>query len=128
MDLKDILFRQVHPKFVQGDSVSTQVFTSQTFRPTEKDDNLLSVYNENNFTAEESYSHYTDQGYESAGVVGVSKEECDGVELPVNEDNDPFEGHCSIDYNGLSSNSMKNKGKKLKNLASTRGWIFVDSQ
>jgi hypothetical protein len=127
MDSNNKLFRQVHPSFVQGDSVSSQVFSSQTFRPTPKDDNKLSVYNETVFTAKESFDHFQTQGYVSAGVVGVSKEECDTENLLVTEDNIPFEGHCSIDYNGLEQNAIKKKAKKLKNYATKRGWIFVGS-
>src|SRR5690554_7803013 len=126
MDSNNKLFRQVHPSFVQGDSVSSQVFSSQTFRPTPKDDNKLSVYNESVFTAKESYEHFQNQGYISAGVVGVSKKECDSESLPVHEDNEPFEGHCSIDYSGLETGAIKKKAKKLKNYASKRGRIFID--
>lgn len=128
MDSNIQLFRQVHPSFVQGDSVSSQVFSSQTFRPTPKDENKLSVYSETLFTAKESFDHYSDLGYTSAGVVSVFKSECDLEELPVNEDNEPFEGHCSIDYNGLDASTIKKKAKKLKNYASKRGWLFLDTE
>ncbi len=127
MDSNNKLFRQVHPSFVQGNSVSSQVFSSQTFRPTSKDNNKLSVYNEIVFSAKESFDHYQSLGYISAGVVGVSKGECDLENLPVNEDNLPFNGHCSIDYNGLEASAIKNKAKKLKNYATKRGWIFISN-
>lgn len=128
MDADNKLFRQVHPSFVQGDSVSSQVFSSQTFKPTPKDENRLSVYNEALFTAKESFEHFLEQGYISAGVVGVSKKECDAENLPVNEDNIPFEGHCSIDYNGLGAGCIKKKAKKLKNYATKRGWVYINSE
>lgn len=128
MDSKNILLRQVHPSFVQGDSISSQVFSSQTFRPTPKDNNKLSVYNETLFSPKESFDHFSEQGYTSAGVVGVSKGECDAESLPVNEDNIPFEGHCSIDYNGLETGAIKKKAKKMKNYASKRGWIFINNE
>lgn len=126
MDSNNKLFRQVHPSFVQGNSVSSQVFSSQTFRPTPKDNNKLSVYTETIFTAKESFDHFQNQGYISAGVVGVTKGECDAENLSVSEDDLPFKGHCSIDYNGLGAGTIKNKAKKLKNYATKRGWIFIN--
>ena len=116
--------RQVHPSFVQGDSISSQVFSSQVFTPTEKDNNLLSTYNGDKFFADESFYHFENQGYKTSGVVAVKNEECQNESLPVIEDNDPFDGHCSIDYNGLTNNATKKKAKKLKKRASDRGWLF----
>ena len=118
------LHRQVHPSFVQGDTISSQVFTSQVFKPTPKDDFQLSTYNGELFNAEESFYHYIDDGKKSSGVVAVTKEECNLNGLPVNLDNDPFEGHCSISYEGLTSGQISKKAKKLKSLASIRGWQF----
>jgi hypothetical protein len=123
MNLETLLLRQVNPSFVQGDTISTQVFTSQTFRPSPKDEGKLSVYQGDKFNAGESFDHFIKRSYASAGVVAVSKLECDTEALPVNEDNDPFEGHCSIDYNGLSSGQIDKKAKKLKSYARVRGWL-----
>jgi hypothetical protein len=124
MQEDSLLHRQVHPSFVQGDKISSQVFTSQVFKPTPKDDNLLSVYNGEIFEAEESYEHYTENGKKSVGTVSVSRKECDLNDLPVSLDDDPFEGHCSIDYSGLSNKDISKKAKKLKALASERGWQY----
>jgi len=129
MDDETLLHRQVHPAFVQGNSISEQVFqiTSQVFKPTEKDEGLLSVYNGNKFTAEESYEHYVSSTeFESIGVVSVSKEECNDASLTVVEDNDPFDGHSSIDFNGLSQNQISKKAKLLKSKAMDRGWQFIN--
>lgn len=123
-----LLLRQVHPSFVQGDSISSQVFSSQTFKPTPKDQGLLSVYNGEKFTPDDAFIHYTtNQNLESAGVVAVSSKECQEEELPVNEDNDPFDGHCSINYNGLSNSQISKKAQKLKAKAATRGWLYSKS-
>jgi len=121
---ESFLHRQVHPSFVQGDTISSQVFTSQVFKPTPKDDFQLSVYNGELFEAEESYDHYTEDGKKSSGVVAVTKAECIINELPVKLDNVPFVGHCSIDYSGLTTGEISKKAKKLKVLASVRGWQF----
>ena len=120
-----LLYRQVHPSFIQGDTISTQVFTSQVFKPTPKDQGLLSVYNGDLFEADEAFYHYVEDGNKkSVGTLAISKIECDDNSLPVNNDNDPFEGHCSLDYNGLSNKEISKKAKKLKSLAQIRGWQF----
>lgn len=124
MNPETLLLRQVNPNFVQGNTISIQVFTSQTFRPTPKDEGKLSVYHGDKFDARESFDHFTERGYASAGVVAVSKLECDNEALPVDEDNDPFEGHCSINYGSLSSGQTDKKAKRLKAYAQIRGWLF----
>jgi len=120
-----LFFRQVHPSFIQGDTISSQVFTSQVFKPTPKDKGFLSVYNSELFSAEESFYHYTEDGNKkSVGTLAVSKLECDQNNLPIQNDNIPFKGHCSLDYRGLSNNEIGKKAKKLKSLAQKRDWQF----
>ncbi len=121
-----LLLRQVHPSFVQGDSFSSQVFSSQTFRPTPKDEFKLSVYNGKKFSASTAFAHFT-QEYTSAGVAGVLVEECNQEGLATEEDNYPFDGHCFIDFQGLTSNAVGKKAKKLKALALKRGWLHRPS-
>ena len=65
MEGKKLLHRQIHPSFVVNDIVSNQAFTedslvvsSGAFNPTEKDEDKLSVYNGNKFSAKESYEHF----------------------------------------------------------------------
>lgn len=121
-----LLLRQVHPSFVQGDSISSQVFSSQTFKPTPKDEGLLSVYNGEKFNPDDAFIHYTtNKNLESAGVVAVSNNECSEESLPVREDNDPFEGHCSIDYRDLTNNQVGKKAQRLKAKAAKRGWLYT---
>lgn len=122
-----ILLRQVHPSWVQGDTISQQAFTSQTFKPTAKDEGLLSVYHGDKFSPEEAFEHFTTtQGLISKGIVGVSKGECDAIPIGVLEDNDPFDGHCSLDYREMSSNAIKKTAGILKNHAQTRGWLYIN--
>jgi len=128
MDENTLLHRQVHPAFVQGDSVSEQVFqiTSQVFKPTEKDNGLLSVYNGDKFSAQDSHEHFvnTTEG-KSIGVVSVSQFECTNATLKVIEDNDPFDGHSSIDFNDLSQKQISKKARILKSKAMIRGWQYL---
>ena len=122
-----ILLRQVHPSWVQVDAISQQVFTSQTFKPTAKDEGLLSVYHGDKFRPEEAFEHFnTAQGLISKGIVGVSKRECDAIPVVVLEDNNPFDGHCSLDYREMSSNAIKKIAGILKNHAQTRGWLYIN--
>ena len=127
MNSSTILLRQVHPSFVQADSISSQVFTitSQVFRPTPKDEGLLSVYNGEKFSAAESHSHFTNESAnQSFGVVGVTGEECDARQLKWGEDNDPFDGHSYIDFNGLANKEIEKRAKLLKKAAMERGWLY----
>jgi hypothetical protein len=124
MEEETLLLRQVHPSFIQGDQVSSLVFSSQTFKPFPKDHGCLSVYNGDKFTPFDSFEHFTNQKYESSGVVAVTKLECNTIELPVEEDNDPFDGHCFIDYRNETSGQIKKKASKLKREASKRGWLY----
>ncbi|CEJ70913.1 hypothetical protein BN1195_03252 [Chryseobacterium oranimense G311] len=129
MNNETLLHRQIHPSWVQNDSISSQAFLNEqviaslSFTPSAKDDNKLSVYNGEKYTAEESYIHFT-ESFESAGVLSVSCEEITSVEdLVAYEDNDPFDGHSVIDYSSVeSSTQVKKKAKKIKNLAVARGW------
>ena len=124
MEKNTLLHRQVNPSFVQADSVSSQAFsvTSQTFKPTPKDDFKLSVYNGEKYTAEDSYVHFTNEGYSSAGVLSLAVSECDTESLPAIEDNIPFDGHSYVDFTELTGSSIEKKAKKLKKYALERGW------
>lgn len=124
MDKDTLLLRQVHPSWMVGDTISQQVFSSQTFRPTPKDNGLLSVYNGEVFDAYTAFDHFTSQGYPSVGVVAVTPGECDTIPVPVLADNEPFNGHCSLDYRALSGNSMKKAASTLKAYAQKRGWLY----
>lgn len=127
------LHRQVHPKFIQDNKISSQAFEvdplpvanifSSVFVPSETDKNQLSVYNGEKFSAEESYDHYV-QKLETAGVVSVTFDECKAIQLDAFEDNNPFDGHSYIDFNTLGTSQAKVKAKKLKAKAVARDWTF----
>lgn len=129
MKEETLLHRQVHPSWVQNDSISSQAFihyqsiASLSFTPSSKDEKKLSVYNGEKFTAEMSYTHFT-QTFESIGVLSVTVNEVNSIDsLASYEDNTPFDGHSVIDYSNIASSSqIKKKAKKLKNLAVSRGW------
>lgn len=130
MNPDTLLLRQVHPNWIQKDSVSLQVFTatSQTFKPTPKDEAKLSVYNGEKFTGQSSFEHYTADGKQSGGVLAVSHTECIQNTLTAVEDNDPFDGHTYIDYTGKTQSEIEKIAKKMRTTAITRGWLYMAEQ
>lgn len=132
MENKTLLHRQINPSFVVNDFVSNQAFyeneifiSSGAFNPSEKDKDKLSVYNGDKFTPESSFNHFKKQ-YDSYGVLSLSIEEIELIEpLKTIEDNDPFDGHCYIDFAEIVSKNQKSKrAGKLRDFAEKRGWTF----
>lgn len=81
-----LLLRQVNASFIQAGRI-----TSQTFRPTPKDESHLSVYDGDKIQAQAAWKHFTaTAGCNSVGVVAVSHAECSAEELPVFADGVPF--------------------------------------
>lgn len=113
-----MLLRQVNPAFIQNGVISSQVY-----KPTKKDNDKLSMYNGDKFTAEDSFNHFLglSDTNKSSGVVGVTKAQCDTVGVPSLEDNDPFDRHCHLDFTDIS---IKSKSKLLKAVSINNGWLF----
>ena len=115
-----LLFRNIHPSFIQAGQV-----TSQAFRPTPKDENKLSVYDGDRISPEKAWDHFTgDPRCTSAGILAVSKGECQKQELPVVTDGEPFPEHAFIDFTGLAKSAVEKKAKFLRNAAMIRNWLF----
>ena len=120
MTSKTLLLRQVNPSWIQQGRV-----TSQLFRPTPKDNNLLSVYNGDLTTAEQAWQHFTDSlGYQSVGVMAVSVQECIFHELAARPDPHPFPAHAVIDFDEHPDGEIRRKAKHLKKAAEVRGWQY----
>ncbi len=114
-----LLFRQVHPSFVQSGRV-----TSQAFRPTPKDQNRLSVYDGDLIESEASWLHYTNElKFASSGVMAVTVSECGIESLPAVSDPTPFPEHAFVDFSAFP-NQLERKSKALKVIAERRGWVF----
>ena len=115
-----LFLRQIHPSFVQAGRV-----TSQAFRPTPKDDSLLSVYDGDMISAEKAWIHFTNQdNCASVGVLAVTCDECVAEGLTARPDPAPFPEHAVIDFTGFSDNQREKKSKKLKAKAEDRGWQY----
>lgn len=118
-----LLLRQIHPSFVQDGRV-----TSQAFRPTPKDEFLLSVDDGDRVTAEASWQRFiTSTACKSVGVQAVSQAECAAQELPVIEDGEPHPEHCSVDFTAFDKKAIEKKSKLLRAQAETRGWLFREA-
>jgi len=116
-----LLHRQVHPSWFQQGRI-----TSQVFRPTPKDQSLLSVYDGDLISAENAWRHYTGTlGYVSVGVVAVTVAECGTHKLQVRPDPEPFPEHAVVDFTNLPESAIKTKSKLLKAAADARGWQYA---
>ena len=115
-----LLYRQVHPNWTVDGGIS-----SQAFRPTPKDEGLLSVYDGDKIDPEAAWHHYRSElGLASAGVLGVSVAECNDLQLPARPDPAPFPEHAVINFTGLSNSKRERKADRLKAAANERGWLF----
>jgi len=114
------LLRQVHRDWVQDG-----VATSQAFRPTPKDQDLLSVADGDQLTPSESWRlHTQDLGLQSDGVLAVTTGECADVALPVIPDGEPYPAHVSISFADLSDSQRRTRSKQLRARAMARGWLY----
>jgi hypothetical protein len=118
-----IVYRQIHPTFVQAGFP-----TSQAFRPTPKDESKLSVYDGDQITAENAFHRYiNDLNLSSVGVMGMTVAQCAAESLAVRSDPEPFQEHAVIDFSGLSDKDCRTKSKKLQSKAVQRWWLHQAS-
>ena len=115
-----LLLRQVNPAWIQDGRI-----TSQVFRPTPKDLKRLSVYDGDQISAEDAWSHYVKKlRLSSGGVVAVTVAECEEQDLPVAPDPVPFPEHVVIKFDDHTNSQIKTKAKLLTQAAETRGWQY----
>lgn len=120
MNNDTLLLRQIHPGFVQDGRPS-----SQAFRPTPKDEQMLSVYDGDQITPADAFEHYSKNlELGSSGVLAVSMEECGAIELSVTPDPAPFPEHALIDFSAHGKSTIEKKAKLLKAKAEARGWLY----
>ncbi|AUW46857.1 hypothetical protein [Rhizobium leguminosarum] len=129
-DKDEILFRQIHPSFIQDGELSSQPFTptSQAFAPTPKDEGYLSVDRSSMTSAGDSYRLFTSNGHASSAVYGVTVGEfceqaiaCIQAPIQASENQTANPAHALADYNPHKSGQQKNKAKRLKQRAIARG-------
>lgn len=124
MTPETLLYRQIHPSFVQNGRP-----TSQAFRPTPKDESKLSVYDGDKIQSQAAWEHYTGTlGRASAGVMAVTNAECVAQSLAVTADGIPYPEHCTIDFSVLAKKAVEKAAKILVESAIQRGWQYQSSQ
>ena len=120
MNSNTLLYRQIHPSFVQLGRV-----TSQAFRPTPKDEQKLSVYDGDQISAGDAYDHYISSlKLSSCGVMGLLCAECETLALPVLPAPESFPEHVVIDFSDFSKRQTEKKAKQLKARAEARDWLY----
>lgn len=118
-----LLLRQIHPSFIQDGRV-----TSQAFRPTPKDEFLLSVDDGDRVSAVASWQRFiANPACKSMGVQALSHAECTAEELPVIEDGNPHPEHCSVDLKAFDKKTIEKKSKLLHAQAEARGWLVREA-
>ncbi|MFM0454150.1 hypothetical protein PQR21_27530 [Paraburkholderia nemoris] len=119
----EVLFRQIHPNFIDDGEPS-----SDRFRPSEKDANMLSVDRSAVITADISHALYTSNGLASAAVFGLTvgefaQETVTCVEDPIDATDTTAANpaHALADYSAHTLKQQKLIAKKLKRAAIARG-------
>ena len=129
-DDEELLFRQVHPRFVRDGRPS-----SQAFRPTPKDLSKLSVARGSLTTPAAAYELYTaGLGLPSAGTWATTVGECreqalnvlpDPLSSPPEKVADP--AHALVDFTPHSKSQAEAKGARLARKAVDRGRLHPPS-
>lgn len=125
-DDEEVLFRHVHPSFIDN-----EVLSSQPFAPTSKDNDQLSVDRSFLTDARSSYELFVAGGSNSVGVAGLTVGEFKAEDLscfpdPIGGEGDPLANlaHAYADYSSHSRSQQKLRAKRLKNKAVARGWLY----
>lgn len=118
MNNNTLLYRQINPKWKQGDGVN-----SQAFEPSRSHDRLLSVYDGDLISAEESWIHFT-RSRCSIGVLAVTIAECHTQDLEVRPEPQEFKEHAVIDFRNITNKKRERKADRLTEYANQRGWCF----
>lgn len=121
---EELLYRQVHPEWIVEGQPS-----SQAFKPTKKDNGMLSIALGSKSTAEDAFLHHTQElARASAGTWAVTVGEVAAVELSSFEQ--PLEdspAHGFIDFRELSRGAIDSKAKLLLGKARERGCLYQAS-
>ncbi len=126
-DADEVLFRQIHPTWVEDDGEPS----SQPFMPTKKDNNMLSVDRSALTEAPASHALYIASGRASVAVYSLTVGEFSKEKLPCHAN--PLEktdteaanpAHALADYTAYSANQQKNIAKRLKLVARARGCLY----
>lgn len=116
-----LLYRQVHPSWIQEGRP-----TSQTFKPTPKDNGKLSTYDGDAIGPQSFWEHFTGTlRFSSMGVLGLTVGEFKAEDLTASCDPLPdFPQHVGVDFQAFNGSQVEKKSKRLRNIAIVRGWLY----
>lgn len=119
--MEELLWRNVHP-----DWVDDGVLSSQAFRPNSGDDGQMSVGRSSVVSASDHFSEYVAVPNKSGGIWALSVQEVDDQSLRVVDDSkaDPpplLTGHAYVDFRDVGGKQEKKRGAKLRDRAAERG-------
>lgn len=125
MNPDEILFRQIHPDFIQNGEPA-----SNRFMPQSNDGGLMSVDRSSLTDAAAAHSIYTSTGKKSAAVYGVSvgefqceKIECRADPLDATDYAPANPAHALADYTLHADKEWKLISKRLTQKAKARGQL-----
>lgn len=121
MTEETILLRQIHPAFIDGDRVG-----SPAFRPSKKDNGLLSVYDNDLISAQDAFQHFNAQpDCTSHSVCGVVRSEADSIGLASRpEIEEYFLEHAIIDFTPYGTSRQGKLARQLRDFAQERGILY----
>jgi len=117
----DMLWRQIHPAFINSGNVS-----SAAFRVAKKDVDCLSVSWSQKCDPEEAYRRHTIvRQLVSFGVQAVAIGEVQRADTKAFYDpEDLDDAHSFVDFRGLSRSRQELLASTLRDAAVRRGWCF----
>ena len=118
------LFRQVNPKYIEGEDISWLAF-----RPTDNDNGKVSVRSETKIDAKNAYEdHQTRFNRESKGTYKVAVGEVNQIGLRAVDDSvlpGRPPGHSYIDFRILEKEEFRAAAERLSEYAEARGAIYT---
>ena len=117
-----LYYVMIHPNPWYPDAATTA-----DFNPFGRRDPNLSAYDCRLMSAEAAYHHFTGQGNQASGVMGVTAAECESVGLAVAADPLPEnQAHVLIRFDAIpvSRRAFRAAALKLKDFANHRGWLY----
>jgi hypothetical protein len=111
VDDLELLHRQVYETYPDGTAMSVN------FRPTKKDEGLLSTRQNSMVGAQQAHEEHLGNGWQSVGTWSFM---AGATELDVIDDSadaDTPTGHASVDFTMLTRGERERAGKRIKAVA-----------
>ncbi len=122
MNDNSLLLRQIHKSFIKTDGYVME----EAFKPRERDNGRLSLYDSDIMNPKESFDHYNNlRNCVSSGVMAFSVGEVSSVDLQAfssPSENNPAHAHIDLSY--LSENDKDIKVRLLGIFANNRKRVY----